>query len=88
VEWYLWGRAGADDGRRQSVRPAIHEVAGHLGPQSVQQKRTGPRVAQQSVPLGAEILEGLLEREREPQVARIPEGPSGLAGKVPRYLQW
>jgi hypothetical protein len=70
------------------VRPSTHGVAGHPGPQSVQQKRPGPRVAQQSVPLGVEILEGLLEWEGEPQVARIPEEPLGLAGKVPRYLQW
>jgi hypothetical protein len=61
---------------------------GRPGPQSVQQKRPGPRVAQQSVPLGAEIPEGLPEQEGKPQVARIPEGPPGLAGKVPRYLQW
>jgi hypothetical protein len=46
----------------------------------VQQKRLGP--------LGVEILDGLLEREGEPQVARISEGPPRLAGKVPRYLQW
>jgi hypothetical protein len=42
----------------------------------------------QSVPLGVEIPKGLPEQEGEPQVAQIPEGPSGLAGKVPRYLQW
>jgi hypothetical protein len=88
VEWYPRGRAAVDDGCRQSVRLATHGVVGRPGPQSVQQKRPGPRVAQQSVPLGAEILKGLLEREGEPQVARIPEGPPGLAGKVPRYLQW
>jgi hypothetical protein len=88
VEWYPRGWAAADDGRRRSARPATHGVVGHPGPQSVQQKRPGPRVAQQSVPLGAEILEGLPEREGEPQVAQIPEGPPGLAGKVPRYLQW
>jgi hypothetical protein len=70
------------------VRPATHGVAGRPGPQSVQQKRPGPRVAQQSVSLGAEIPEGLPEREGEPQVAQIPEGPPGLAGKVTRYLQW
>jgi hypothetical protein len=29
------------------------------------------------VPLKAEILEGLSERDGEPQVARIPEGPPG-----------
>jgi hypothetical protein len=88
VEWYPRGWAAADDGHRRSVRPATHEVAGLPGPQSVQQKRSRPRVAQQSMPLGAEIPEGLPEQEGEPQVARIPEGPLGLASKVPRYLQW
>jgi hypothetical protein len=63
-------------------------MVGRPGPQLVQQKRPGPRVAQQLVPLGVEILEGLPEREGEPQVARILEGPPGLANKVPRYLQW
>jgi hypothetical protein len=43
-------------------------------------------VAQQSVPLEVEIPEGLPEREVEPQIARIPEGPPRLAGKVPWYL--
>jgi hypothetical protein len=75
-----------DDGCRRSARPATHGVAGHPGPQSVQQKRPGPCVAQQSVPLRAEIPEGLAEREGEPQVARMTEGLPGLAGKVPRYL--
>jgi hypothetical protein len=88
VEWYPRGWAATDDGRRQSARPATHGVAGRPGPQSVEQKRPGPCVAQQSVPLRAEIPEGLPEREEEPQVARIPEGPPGLVGKVPRYLQW
>jgi hypothetical protein len=74
VEWYSQGRAAVDDECRRSVRLATHGVAGHPGPQSV--------------PLGAEIPEGLSEREGEPQVARIPEGPPGLADKVPRYLQW
>jgi hypothetical protein len=69
VEWYPRGRAAADDGRRRSVRSATHRVVGHPGPQSVQQKRPGLRVAQQSVPLWAEIPEGLSEREGEPQVA-------------------
>jgi hypothetical protein len=87
-EWYPRGWAAADDGCRQSARPATHRVAGRLGPQSVQQKRLGLRVAQQSVSLKVEIPEGLPEREGEPQVARIPEGPPGLAGKVPWYLQW
>jgi hypothetical protein len=86
VEWYPRGRAAADDGHRQSVRPATHGVVGRLGPQSVQQKRAGLHVAQQSVPLGAEIPEGLSEQEGESQVARIPERSSGLAGKVSRYL--
>jgi hypothetical protein len=49
-----------------------------------QQLKLGPRV----VPLGAEIPEELPERKGEPQVARILKGPPGLAGKVPRYLQW
>jgi hypothetical protein len=43
-------------------------------------------VTQQSVPLRVEIPEGLPEREGEPQVARISEGPPGQAGKVTRYL--
>jgi hypothetical protein len=72
VEWYPWGWIAADDGRRRSARPATHGVAGRPGPQSVQQKRPGPCVAQQSVSLGAEILEGLPEREGEPQVGQIP----------------
>jgi hypothetical protein len=88
VEWYPRGRAAVDDGRRRWARPTTHGVEGRPGPQSVQQKRPVQRVAQQSVPLGAEISDGLPEREGEPQVARIPEGPPGLAGKVPRYLQW
>jgi hypothetical protein len=88
VEWYPRGWAAMDDGHRRWERSAIHGVAGRPGPQSVHQKRLGPRVAQQSVPLGAEIPDGLSEREGEPQVARILEGPPGLAGKVPRYLQW
>jgi hypothetical protein len=88
VEWYPRGWAAADDGRRRSARPATHGMAGRPGPLSVQQKRLGPCVAQQSVPLRAEISEGLPEREGEPQVARISEGPPGLAGKVPWYLQW
>jgi hypothetical protein len=88
VEWYPWGRAAMDDGRRRWARPVTHGVAGRPGPQSVQQKRSGPRMAQQSVPLGAEIPDELPEQEGEPQVARIPEGPLGLASKVPRYLQW
>jgi hypothetical protein len=98
AEWYPQGWAAVDDRRRRWVRPATHGVAGHPGPQLVQQKRSGSRVAQQykpglhmaqqSVPLGAEISDGLPMREGEPQVARIPEGPPGLAGKVSRYLQW
>jgi hypothetical protein len=39
VEWYPWGRAAVDDERRRWARPATHRVAGHPGPQSVQQKR-------------------------------------------------
>jgi hypothetical protein len=88
LQWYPQGRAATDDGRRRSARPATHKVVGRSGPRSVQQKRPGPHMSQQSVPLRAEIPEGLPEREGEPQVARIPEGPLGLAGKVPRYLQW
>jgi hypothetical protein len=88
VEWYPRGRAAVDDGCRRSARPVTHKVAGRPRPRVAQQKRTGPRVTQQSVPLRAEIPEGLPEREGEPQVARIPEGRLGLAGKVPRYLQW
>jgi hypothetical protein len=88
VEWYPRGWAATDDGRRRSARPATHGVTGRPGPQSVQQKRSGPHVAQQAVPLRVEIPEGLPEREGEPQVVRISEGPPGLAAKVPRYLQW
>jgi hypothetical protein len=54
----------------------------------VQQKRPGPCVAQQSVPLGVEIPEGLPGQEGEPQVARIPEGLPVLADKVSWYLHW
>jgi hypothetical protein len=88
VEWYPRGRVVADDGRRRSARPATHGVAGRLGLQPVQQKRTGPRVAQHLVLLGVEIPEGLPKRQGKPQVAQISEGPPGLAGKVPWYLQW
>jgi hypothetical protein len=66
VEWYPQGWAAVDDGRRRWVRPATHAVAGRPGPQSVQQKRSGPHVAQQSVPLRVEILDRLLEWEGEP----------------------
>jgi hypothetical protein len=38
VEWYPQGWAAADDVCRRSVRLATHGVAGHPGPQSVQQK--------------------------------------------------
>jgi hypothetical protein len=81
VEWYPRGRAAVDDGSRRWARPATDGVAGRPGPQSVQQKRPGLRVAQELVPLGAEIPDRLPKREGEPQVARIPEGPPRLAGK-------
>jgi hypothetical protein len=44
---------------------------------------TRPHMAQQSLPLGAKILEGLPGWEGEPQGARIPKGPSRLVGKTP-----
>jgi hypothetical protein len=54
------------------------------------QKPGGTAVAERGAPSQprAKISEGLPGQEGEPQGAQIPEGPPGLAGKVPwcKYL--